>query len=111
MHWGGLGKAGRAGKDLSASAASQALELRQCQGDRDEAHEHRASGLGHHVGLAAPRVLLHQDDGQDGGPEDDSRYLLGLLAIQTDMTTIVPDDYSHLEPGLLASLGPLGLCT
>lgn len=70
--------------------------------------------LSHRVGLAVPRVLLHQDDGehgQDEGHEDGSRYLLGLLVIQTDMTTIVPDDYNHLEPGLLASLGLLVLCT
>lgn len=53
------------------------------------------------MGLVAPVVLLHQDDeehGQDEGPEDGSGYLLGVLATQTDMTTIILNDYNQLVP-------------
>ena len=46
---------------------------------------------------------MHQDyeeHGQDEGP-------VCALDIQSDMTVAVSSGYSHLEPGLLASLGLL----
>lgn len=56
------------------------------------------------AGRCHPAVVpLYQDDGkhdQDEGHADGSGYLLGSLAIHTDMTAVVPSCYSHLEAGL-----------
>lgn len=63
----------------------------------------------YHVGLAdlvPPAVPAHQgyeEHGQDEAPG----VPLGPLDIQTDMTVAVSSGYSHLEPGLQASLGLL----
>jgi hypothetical protein len=53
---------------------------------------------------------LHRDNGvlgQDNGSWDGGGYLLGALTTQTDLTSIVLNDYRCIRPGPLTSLSLL----
>lgn len=63
----------------------------------------------YHVGLAdlVPPAVPAQQGYEEHGQDEAPGVPLGPLDIQTDMTVAVSSGYSHLEPGLQASLGLL----